>query len=236
MSSGTMLGWAEAVTDAAGTDDDQLVEVPERVGGWIYRELRRQILSGCLPPGSRLSVPALAREFGVSRSPVRDAVLHLVREGLGQETLNRGAVVRTFSREHLVSLYEAMEALEGQAARLAADRSLPAVHRQLTELVREHRLVAEATGLSRRVDVGDAFHREVWTAAASPVLSRMLEEIQGQLTLAIRSTSGDGGMVHAVDDHHEILEAIASGDPDGSEVAARRHVGRLRRVVAAAFP
>jgi DNA-binding GntR family transcriptional regulator len=221
--------------DASGTDDDQLA-VPERVGGWIYRELRRQILSGHLPPGSRLSVPAFAREFGVSRSPVRDAVLHLVREGLGQETLNRGAIVRTFSQEHVVSLYETMEALEGLAARLAADRSAPAVHRRLTDMVREHRLVVEVTGLHCRVDVGDAFHREVWTAADSPVLSRMLEEIEGQLTLAMRSTIVFGRTVHAVEDHHDILEAIASGDGDASEAAARRHVAQLRHVVGAAFP
>jgi DNA-binding GntR family transcriptional regulator len=206
------------VIQARGPDDDGLLTVPERVGEWIYRELRRRILMGHLPPGSRLSVPALAREFGVSRSPVRDAVLHLVRDGLGQETLNRGAIVRRFSPENLVSLYEAMEALEGMAARLAADRSDGAVHRRLTDMVHEH-------------PQADAFHREIWTAAASPVLSRMLEDIQGQLRLAMCSASLSGGNAHTIEDHQEVLEAIASGDADASEAAARRHVVRLRAML-----
>jgi DNA-binding GntR family transcriptional regulator len=197
-----------------------VLTVPERVGEWIYRELRRRILTGVLSPGSRLSVPALARGFGVSRSPVRDAVLHLVRDGLGQETLNRGAIVRTFSPENLVSLYEAMEALEGMAARLAADRSDPAVH-----------LLLKERGSGRHVDAADAFHREIWTAAASPVLSRMLEDIQGQVRLAMCSASLGDLRAHAIEDHQEVLEAIASGDADASEAAARAHVVRLRQVL-----
>jgi DNA-binding GntR family transcriptional regulator len=212
---------------ASGPDGDQLLAVPERVGEWIYRELRRRILMGHLPPGSRLSVPALAREFGVSRSPIRDAVLHLVRDGLGEETLNRGAVVRTFSPENLVSLYEAMEALEGMAARLAADRSDRAVHRRLTDMVRVHQQVIGVTNSSWQVDAADAFHHAIWTAAASPVLSRMLEDIQGQVRLAMCSASLSGGSAHAIEDHQELLEAIASGDADASEAAARRHVVRL---------
>jgi DNA-binding GntR family transcriptional regulator len=216
---------------ASGLDGDQLLAVPERVGEWIYRELRRRILMGHLPPGSRLSVPALAREFGVSRSPIRDAVLHLVRDGLGEETLNRGAIVRTFSPAHLVSLYEGMEALEGMAARLAADRSGPEMNRRLRELVREHQQVIEVTGSCWQVNVADAFHCEIWTAAASPVLSRMLEDIQGQVRLAMCSASMGGGRAHAIEDHQEVLDAIASGDADASEAAARRHVVRLRAML-----
>ncbi len=216
---------------APGPDADQLLTVSERVGEWIYRELRRRILKGHMPPGSRLSVPALAREFGVSRSPVRDAVLHLVRDGLGQETLNRGAIVRTFSPAHLVSMYEAMEALEGMAARLAADRSGPESHRRLTELVREHQQVIAVTGSRWQVDAADRFHDEIWVAAVSPALARMLEDIQGQVRLAMCSASTSGGRVHAIEDHQELLAAIVSGDAAASEAAARRHVARLRAML-----
>jgi len=186
---------------------------------------------GHLPPGSRLSVPALAREFGVSRSPIRDAVLHLVRDGLGEETLNRGAIVRTFSPAHLLSLYEGMEALEGMAARLAADRSDAAVHKRLTDMVREHHHDIAGTGSRWPVDAADAFHGEIWAAAASPVLARMLEDLQGQVRLAMCSASLGGGNAHAIEDHRELLDAIAAGDADASEAAARRHVVRLRAML-----
>jgi DNA-binding GntR family transcriptional regulator len=126
------------MTMLADEEREQLLGGSERVGEAVYRQLRQRILIGQLSPGSRLSVPAIARELGVSRSPVRDAVLQLVREGLGQETLNRGAVVRTLSREELANLYEAGEALEGMAARLAAHRCGPALRRRLSELLEMH--------------------------------------------------------------------------------------------------
>ena len=215
----------------SGADGAPLLGGSERVGESVYRQLRQRILIGQLPPGSRLSVPAIARELGVSRSPVRDAVLHLVREGLGQETLNRGAVVRTFGREELANLYEAGEALEGMAARLAARLCGPALRRRLSELLVMHRQVAEASDVSRHIELDAAFHRELHTAAASPVLSRMLEEIHGQVMLATRSTRVTGGPAQAVEDHRDIVEAIVSGDADASEAAARRHMSRLRQLL-----
>jgi DNA-binding GntR family transcriptional regulator len=214
----------------SGADGAPLLGGSERVGESVYRQLRQRILIGQLPPGSRLSVPAIARELGVSRSPVRDAVLHLVREGLGQETLNRGAVVRTFGREDLANLYEAGEALEGMAARLAARRCGPALRRRLSELLVMHRQVVEASDVSRHIELDAAFHRELHTAAASPVLSGMLEEIHGQVMLATRSTRVTGGLAQAVEDHRDIVEAIVSGDVDASEAAARRHMSRLRQL------
>jgi DNA-binding GntR family transcriptional regulator len=219
------------VTGLAGDGASPLVDSPERVGERVYRALRDRILTGALPPGSRLSVPALARELGVSRSPVRDAVLQLVRDGLGEETFNRGAVVRQMSPEHLVSLYEAREALEGMTARLATDGFTPAVRRRMLALLEEHDEVAATQDLSRHVDVDAAFHREIRDAAGSPVLARMLEEIQGQVVLAMRSTSVSGGIANAVRDHRRIFEALASGDRDASERAAREHIARLRELL-----
>jgi DNA-binding GntR family transcriptional regulator len=211
------------MTMQAVEDRAPLLGGSERVGEAVYRQLRQRILVGRLPPGSRLSVPAIARELGVSRSPVRDAVLQLVRVGLGQETLNRGAVVRSISREELRNLFEAGEALEGMAARLAAHRCGPARQRRLSELLDRHRQVVGSD-----VELEAAFHREIPTAAANPVLSRMLEEINGQVMLAMRAIGVTGGLAHAVEDHGDVLEAILSGDVEASEAAARRHVARLR--------
>jgi DNA-binding GntR family transcriptional regulator len=171
-----------------------------------------------MPPGSRLSVPAIARELGVSRSPVRDAVLHLVREGLGQETLNRGAVVRTLGREELASLYEAGEALEGMAAGLAAARCGPALRQRLSDLLGSHRRVVAASDVSRHLELDAAFHCEIRTAAANPVLSRMLEEIHGQVMLATHPTRVTG-LAQAVEDHQDIVDATVSGDVEAIEAA-----------------
>jgi DNA-binding GntR family transcriptional regulator len=219
------------VTEQAG--EPLLLDANERVGERVHRLLRDRILTGALPPGSRLSVPAIARELGVSRSPLRDAVLQLVREGLAEETFNRGAVVRLMSREDLISLYDAREALEGMAARLATAGFTPSVRRRLRDLLAEHDEIAAAGDFTRHIDVDAAFHREIRRIAGSPVLARMLEEIQGQVMVAMRSTSVSGGMVQAVADHRRIFEALASGDPDAGEAAARHHIARLRELLRA---
>jgi DNA-binding GntR family transcriptional regulator len=207
--------------------------VPERVGETVYRVLRDRILSGAIPSGSHLSVPALAREFGVSRSPVRDAVLRLAKEGLTRETLNRGAVVPRFDRSELFSLYEAREALEGITARLAAPHFSAQLRRRLLGILTEHEQVAAAGDFARHIELDAAFHREVRQAANSPVVARMLEEIQGQVMIAMRSTSVSGGMPQAVEDHRRIFEALAEGNAEASEAAARDHIIRLRELLRA---
>src|SRR5690625_4026277 len=199
----------------------------ERVGDRVHRILRQRILDGVLVAGARLSVPALARELGVSRSPIRDAVLRLCREGLAQETLNRGAIIPYQDRATLVSLYQARAALEGAAARLAAERFTPALRRRMLAILTEHDAVAASGDFARHIELDAAFHREMREAAESPVVARMLDEVQGQVLLAMRSTSVTGGPSRAVEDHRRIFEALSTGDPDASEDAARAHVARL---------
>ncbi|WP_165367809.1 GntR family transcriptional regulator [Phytoactinopolyspora endophytica] len=202
-----------------------------RVGERVYRTLRYRIVTGELEPEARLSVPAIARELGVSRSPVRDAVLQLVREGLAKETLNRGAIVSSISRTELVSLYEAREALEGMAARLATPNFTHDMRRRLLANLAEHDEAVARGDFDRHIDVDAAFHREIRMAAKSPVIARMLDEIQGQIMIAMRSTSISGGMDRALHDHRQIFEAVAAGDPDASEAAARQHIARLTQLL-----
>lgn len=198
-----------------------------RASSAVYDVLHLRIVSGHLKPGTRLSVPALARELEVSRSPVREAVMSLVGEGLAQETLNRGAVVTLFTPKSLVSLYEAREALEGMAARLAAPLFGLDERQRMLEILREHEEVAKRGDFLRHIEVDAAFHLEIRRTAGSPTVSRMLGEIQAQVAVAMRSTSVSGGMRQAVEEHRAIFDALATGEPDGSEQAARRHIHRL---------
>lgn len=218
-----MIGRAAAGVDLGHRGAD----VPERISQQVHRLLRERIVTGVSPPGTHLSVPALARELGLSRSPVREAVLRLVREGLAEEIYNRGAVVRLPERAELVNLYQAREPLEGMAARLAARRIDPTGLHRLRRLVRQHSLVAAREDFRGHIDTDAAFHATIRWLAGNPLLERMLDEIQGQVMVAMRSTSASGGMVQAVDEHRAIVDALAGGDPDACEAAARRHIARL---------
>lgn len=202
-------------------------DTPERVGLQVHRILRERIVTGVIDPGTRLSVPALARELGVSRSPVRDAVLRLVREGLAEEVYNRGAIVRLPGPARLVSLYEVREPLEGMAARLAAGRVGPDSLARLRELLHQHTAVATREDFRSHIEIDAAFHATIRELARNPLLERLLDEIQGQVMVAMRSTSVSGGMRQAVTEHRAIVDAVAAGDPDASEAAARRHIARL---------
>ncbi|MBK0419413.1 GntR family transcriptional regulator [Leucobacter sp. CSA1] len=205
-------------------------EPPVRVGTSVYEELRARILTGELSSGARLTVPAIAKQLNVSRSPVRDAVLQLVREGLAIEEFNRGATVFIPSRASLVSLYHAREALEGMAARLAAARTTPEAVSELSLILDEHEAI-DPGDFARHIDLDARFHRRVRDLAGSPVLSRMLEEIQGQVIVAMRSTNLSGGVGRATAEHRAILEALVQQDPDAAERVARAHIVRLRRIL-----
>lgn len=200
---------------------------PERVGEQVYQILRERILTGRLAPGGRLSVPAISRELGVSRSPVREAVLRLGRDGLVREEFNRGAAVPSFDAAHLVSLYEAREALEGMAARLAVAHFDASTRRDMLAVLTEHQEVVHSGDAERHIELDGEFHRLVRQCARSPVLGAMLEQIQDQVVVAMRWTSVTGGVGPAVDDHRAVFAALASGDPDRAETAARRHIARL---------
>ncbi len=205
-------------------------EAPVRVGTSVHELLRAKILTGELEPGSRLAIPAIAKELGISRSPVRDAVLQLVREGLAVEEFNRGAVVHTPPRPALVSLYHAREALEGMAARLAAAAITTSALDQLDAVLREHEAI-DPHDFSRHIELDAQFHRLIRDAAASPVLLRMLEEIQGQVIVAMRSTNVTVGVRGATSDHRAIFDALARRDPEASERAARAHISRLTGIL-----
>ena len=97
----------------------------ERLADKAYAVLRAQILKRELPPGHALSVPELSRQLGVSRSPVHEAVLQLVADGLAQEEARKGAVVAHFDLEDALQILEARELLEVASVRLGAVRVTP---------------------------------------------------------------------------------------------------------------
>ncbi|MGH9018530.1 MAG: GntR family transcriptional regulator, partial [Acidimicrobiales bacterium] len=98
-----------------------------------YDRIRRSIVDGSYPPGSRLVEQALSSELDLSRTPIREALRRLEVEGLVLYRRHRGAVVRTTTADEVIDLYELRARLESYAAELAAARSTPADHRALHE-------------------------------------------------------------------------------------------------------
>lgn len=200
----------------------------QRITDEVHRRLRDDIANGVLPPGARLSVPAIAEKLQVSRTPVRDAVLRLVQEQLAREEPRRGAVVAQVGLRELASLYEVREMLEGLAARLAVENAGRRLVYALREVLAGHYRAVEAEDLAGHMETDVRFHALVREAAGNPELVRLLDSIQARVRLAMQMTQTSGGPRRALHDHQAILAAIERGDPGAAEQAARAHVARLR--------
>lgn len=207
------------------------IERTERITDAVHERLRDAIFAGDLTAGSRLSVPALAERLGVSRSPVREAVVRLTQERLAREEPRRGAVVAHVDADELASVYEVREALEGLAARLAVLHGGPALVTELDELFAAHEVAVESNELDEHVKLDMRFHYAIRQGSGNPELTRLLDEIQSRVRLAMLTTTVTSGPALALHDHREILEAIRQGDPDEAERRAREHIGRLRHAL-----
>lgn len=188
--------------------------------------IKSAILRGDLPAGTRLSVPELARQLNVSRTPAREALIRLEREGLVSVTPRRGAVVLQARPRDLNELFEYREALEGMAARLSAERMTEEDKRGLRDAFEAHARAVAESDLDAHLRHDQQFHELL---AAGSRNSRIIEElarVRAQLQLLTLQMSAAPG---AVDDrivgaHRAIVLAIEGSDKRAAESAARGHV------------
>ncbi len=198
----------------------------ERVADGIFHQLRNEILSRTLQAGDRLSVPAIAERFSVSRSPVREAVLRLVQEEFAVEEHNKGATVAEIRIQDLQPLYQVREVLEGLAASLSADK---ATREQLGQLQRNllmHTDAVASGNLSDHIELDLDFHGLITTASCNPVLEAQLGRIHQKIRLGMLE-AGQAGAEIALKEHAMILQAVLAGDTEAAEIAARAHVRRV---------
>lgn len=204
----------------------------------IYRRLRRLILEGHYPPGSRLVEDRLARDLGVSRTPVREALARVAIEGLVQMAPNRGAVVRAFTPADLIESYELRAVLEGHAAYRAAQRIAPD---QIAELERAADALEAALGRqfgSREEEVqflveqNQRFHSTIVAASANARLRTILPIIV-DVPLQYRSFYWYSREERAVSNffHRSILRALREREPDRARGLMEEHIHRGRDVL-----
>ncbi|GAA4425719.1 GntR family transcriptional regulator [Georgenia halophila] len=198
----------------------------------IRQELRSRILSGRYEPGDPMPERVIAEELAVSRVPVREALSQLERDGLVTIAAKRGAQVRRFSAENMQSLYEAREALEGMAARLAAERVDDAYLAPF--IVQFEGLVDGAIRMdpAEESELGNDFHDAVIKGSRNATVIELTSTIHDRVRLCRRLTYGHAspsGARRAAEEHLTIARAISRGDPGGAEHAMRTHVSSWAR-------
>lgn len=212
---------------------DVPAEVPkiqrQRLADQAYAVLRTRILERELLPGQRLSVPQLAVELGLSRSPVREAVQRLVAEGLGIEQMHRGAVVAGVEAGDLEEMYEVRAVLEGLSARRAAAHVNPELVADLNDLLDQHAAAIDAKSEPDIIRADLRFHDRILAASGSGHLSRALSPILGRANLAMLAGDLSSWPRDAVQEHRAVLDAIATGDQEAAEANARLHIRLVNR-------
>lgn len=204
-----------------------------RIVDSVHAALRAAILDGSLAPGQPLSVPELSRQLDVSRSPVREAVLALVSDGLAVEQPRRGAAVAAVEPRDLLEIHEAREGVEAQAARLCAERAGDAVLRRLTEVLERQRGVVERNDADGWFATNADFHRLVAEGAGNRRLSQVVLALEGQMRLGLRRVSSDREQRRrGLAEHRAVLDAIAAREPEPAERLMREHIRRTKEMLA----
>lgn len=193
-------------------------------GAKVYEGLREQILTGDLEPGSWLVEAQLAEQFGVSRTPVREALRRLVDDHLVTHDLYRGAVVRGVDLQEAIEIGQLHEVHDGLAARLAAQRADAAGIKRLGELVDELRAKLEGDDLAGAVAANTAFHNAIYDIAGNSRLTGVARELAQSMRRFSASALADPSRAQQVIAEHErCVATIASRDADAAEQAARAH-------------
>ncbi len=187
-----------------------------------YELVLEAIDRGIYKPGDRLVESELAERFGVSRTPVREALQRLETQAILSRD-GRSMVVASLDHDQLGELYAVRAQLEGLAAQLAAQHAAPEEIRILQDMVAQDRaLVNDPAALAR---ANRRFHRQIHLASHNRYLIRQLESVHRTMALlTTTSLAADGRGENALEEHKAIVEAIANRDKTVADMALREHI------------
>lgn len=189
-----------------------------------YRRISEAMLAGDLPPGSRLVMDALAERLEISRTPVRDALRRLEREGLVEPTGRKGYTVREIAGTDLEHLYESRIAVEAFSARRVAELGEPAIH--IVEQTIEDAVKSGAQTAAETYHQNRMIHRSVVEAAANPILTEMFDSIWDrakalQIFEQFHKLAADAGEL--LTEHYELTDAMRVA-PDHAYEVMHQHI------------
>lgn len=197
--------------------------------------LGTRILEGEMPPGTKLTEASLAEELGVSRAPLREALLKLEERQLIERVPYSGMRVAKLSQADILQMYEIREVLEGLACRKAAARISAEEIARLKDYLdaSEARLAGPGAADSRSLSAIGDFHDEIARIGGNEQLRKMLgREVWKFLRVnyQLRSRSQER-LTEAVIEHRRIIEALEARDAELSELLMRRHIAKAREGV-----
>jgi phosphonate utilization transcriptional regulator len=202
----------------------------------MQEEIERLIMTGELPVGSRINESELSQRFNTSRGPIREALRALEEAGLVRNEKNRGVFVREIAFEEADEIYELREALEEIIGRRVALAIKPDAVERLRAMLDAMRSAAQAQDVEQYAQLNLQFHEILLDTAGSKKLTETYKRLVKELHLfRMRALDSGGGLRVSADEHRDIVDAIASGNPDTAGRALRQHVAGSRARMHKAF-
>jgi DNA-binding GntR family transcriptional regulator len=197
----------------------------------VYDALIDLIVGGDLPPGQHMVETDLARQLGVSRQPIREALHRMEAEGWVDLRPSQGAFVHVPTDSEVDELLDVRALLEAETGRLAAASTgptRPAQVARLREICREGEAAAEAGEFGAAVAANNAFHAEIAAIGGNATLAELADIVGRRVQWYYRMVAPARGH-GSWSEHAEMIEAIEAGHPDRAQALARRHTERTRQ-------
>ena len=198
----------------------------------VCETLREAIRKGILEPGERLMEVQLAEELGISRTPVREAIRKLEQEGYVIMMPRRGTYVSDISTNDVKEIFEIRSALESLATGLAARRIEPEELETLQNLLVEIEGYIAKNDIEKIVETDIKFHGLLYQVSRNERLVNIINNLKEQLArFRTLSMSYPGRLQETLEEHSEMVEAIANGDVSAARDAAEHHMERAEKTL-----
>lgn len=195
-----------------------------RLADEVYRQVLDAVLAGDLRPGERIVQDRIAEEINVSRTPVREALLHLEREGILARAGTAGFTVRGISESEVRDIYQAREAIEGYAARLVAEQRSAASLRRIERTVEKEESIA-AGGVEEYFHANRRIHRSIVEETGNEYLVKSFDAIWNRgFSFRVFATIEHAGLDASLHEHAGLVASMRSDHPREAGEAMIAHI------------
>lgn len=191
----------------------------------LYNSLLREILTGILPAGTKLTESKLCEDYNISRTPVREALKQLETNGLIVFIPNRGAFVKGFTSEEIEDLMKLRIDMEVQAVKLGIERITEEEEAQMAEIFSHMEFYTRKNDIPKMIDINIAFHRMIYLTSHNSILYNTLVSWQTYIHYCRPSNYFARGYLDKIlEEHRKIYNAYLSKNPDAGAKAMRQHM------------
>lgn len=208
------------------------IDPRQPIGSQVHALLKRMILSLALKPNEALSEKDLATRLGVSRTPVREALIRLADEELVEVLPQRGTFVSAIQTADVLEAQFLRESLEAAVVRRAAESPSARLLSEMAELLERQHEAATAGRSVEYLQFDEAFHRAISDGTAMPRAWRLIQSVKGQMDrVRFLSLPNQAHMLLLTTQHSTIFDAIEARDPDRAEASMRHHLREVLKSI-----